>query len=70
MYKLPKFENMFFFATAHARVGLKSSLDSCYEKSGGVIEFSTQKLAKISWETKVDTISQMDLPVWRTILFL
>ena len=30
-------------------------------------EFSTQKLAKISWETEVNTISQMDLPVWRTI---
>ena len=70
MYKLPKFENVFLFATAHARGGLKSSLGTCYEKSAGAIEFSTQKLAKISWETKVDTISQMDLSVWRTILFL
>ena len=60
IHKLPKFKKKIFFATAHA------SLGNCYKKSAGAIEFSTQKLAKISWETKVDTISQIDLPVWRT----
>ena len=69
MYKLPKFEKKIFFATAHARGGLKSSLGTCYKNSAGAIKFSTQKLAKNSWETKVDIIFQMDLPVWRTINF-
>ena len=55
------------FATAHARWGLKSGLGTCYKKSASAIEFSNQKVVKISWETKVDTISQMDLPVWWTI---
>ena len=54
------------FATLHARGGLKSSLGNCYKKSAGAIEFFTPKLAKISWETKMDTISQMDLAVWQT----
>ena len=61
MNKLPKLEQKLFFATAHVRGGLKSSLGTCYKKSASAIEFSTPKLAKISWETKVDTISQMDL---------
>ena len=48
MYKLPKFEKKNFFATAHARGGLKSSLGTCYKKSAGAIKFSTEKLAKNS----------------------
>ena len=42
IHKLPKFKKKIFFATAHA------SLGNCYKKSAGAIEFSTQKLAKIS----------------------
>ena len=32
------------------------------------IKFPIKKLAKISWKAKVDTISQMDLPVWWTTI--
>ena len=42
IHKLPKYKKKKIFATAHG------SLGNCYKKSAGAIEFSTQKLAKIS----------------------
>ena len=65
MNKLPKFEKKVFCYSA-AQGSLKSSLGTCFKKSASAIKFSTQKLTNISWKTKVDTISQMDLPVWQT----